>query len=112
GLIAQQIESGAVRALGVARAERSPQLPNVPTFAEGGVAGVEADAWSALFAPAKTPPAAIEQLYRAVAAVLSKEAVRAKLAQQGIPIALKSPGEISAMLPGEVEKWAALIKLA
>jgi tripartite-type tricarboxylate transporter receptor subunit TctC len=112
GLIGQQIETGTVRALGVARAERSPQLPNVPTFAEGGAAGVEADAWSALFAPAKTPPEVVNRLYRAVAAALSKDSVRARLAQQGIPIALKPPAEISAMLPGEVAKWAAVIKLA
>jgi tripartite-type tricarboxylate transporter receptor subunit TctC len=47
GLIGQQIESGSVRALGLARAERVPQLASVPTFAESGVPGVEADAWSA-----------------------------------------------------------------
>jgi tripartite-type tricarboxylate transporter receptor subunit TctC len=112
GLIGQQIESGAVRALSLASAQRVPQLASMPTFAEGGVPGVEADAWSALFAPAKTPPAVIERLYRAVAAVLSKETVRASMAKQGIPAALKTPGEIAAMLPGEVEKWAAVIKAA
>ena len=62
GLIGQQIESGAVRALGLARAERVPQLMSVPTFAESGVPGVEADAWSALFAPARTPAPVIERL--------------------------------------------------
>jgi len=112
GLIGQQIESGAVRALGLASARRVPQLAAVPTFAESGVPGVEADAWSALFAPAKTPPAVIERLYRAVAAALSKESVRAAMAKQGIPAALKAPTEFAAMLPGEVEKWAAVIKTA
>jgi tripartite-type tricarboxylate transporter receptor subunit TctC len=112
GLIGQQIESGAVRALGVASAERVAQLASVPTFAQAGVGGVEADAWSALFAPAKTPPAAIERLYSVVAAVLSKDSVRATMAKQGIPAALKPPAEIAAMLPGEVEKWAAVIKIA
>ena len=85
---------------------------DVPTFAEAGVAGVEADAWSALFAPAKTPPAVIEQLYKTVAPALANESVRANLARQGLPVALKTPAEMSAMLPGEVEKWAAVIKLA
>jgi tripartite-type tricarboxylate transporter receptor subunit TctC len=112
GLIGQQIESGAVRALGVASAQQVVQLPAVPTFAEAGVGGVEADAWSALFAPARTPPAVIDRLYRTVANVLSKESVRAAMAKQGIPASLKSPAEISAMLPGEVEKWAAVIKAA
>jgi tripartite-type tricarboxylate transporter receptor subunit TctC len=112
GLIGQQIESGSVRALGIARAQRLPQLASVPTFAESGVPGVEADAWSALFAPARTPPAVIERLYRAVAAALSKEAVRTAMAKQGIPAALKSPAEVAAMLPGEVQKWAAVIRTA
>jgi tripartite-type tricarboxylate transporter receptor subunit TctC len=112
GLIGQQIETGAVRALALASAQRVPQLAPVPTFAEGGVADVEADAWSALFAPAKTPPAVIERLYRMVSAALSKDAVRASMMKQGIPAALKTPAEISAMLPREVEKWAAVIRTA
>ena len=110
GLIGQQIESGSVRALGLARAERVPQLASVPTFAESGVPGVEADAWSALFAPARTPAPVIERLYLAIATALSKDAVRAAMAKQGIPPALKTPAEVTAMLPGEVAKWAAVIK--
>ena len=110
GLIGQQIESGSVRALGLARAERVPQLASVPTFAESGVPGVEADAWSALFAPARTPAPVIERLYFAIATALSKDAVRAAMAKQGIPPALKTPAEVTAMLPGEVAKWAAVIK--
>ena len=110
GLIGQQIESGSVRALGLARAERVPQLASVPTFAESGVPGVEADAWSALFAPARTPAPVIERLYLAIATALSKDAVRAAMAKQGIPPALKTPAEVAAMLPGEVAKWAAVIK--
>src|SRR3979411_3140071 len=79
GLIGQLIAAGS---------RRAPQLASVPTFAEAGVAGVEADAWSALFAPAKTPPATIERLYAAVAAALAKESIQTKLAGQGLPIAL------------------------
>jgi len=110
GLIGQQIESGTIRALGLARAERVPQLAAVPTFAESGVPGVEADAWSALFAPARTPAPIIERLYLAIATALSKDAVRAVMAKQGIPAALKSRAEVAAMLPAEVQKWAAVIK--
>ena len=82
----------------------------MPTFAESGVPGVEADAWSALFAPARTPAPVIERLYLAIATALSKDAVRAAMAKQGIPAALKTSAEIAAMLPGEVAKWAAVIK--
>jgi len=112
GLIAQMIAADKVRALAVASANRATQLPAVPTFAEAGVAGVEADAWSALFAPARTPPAVVDRLYGAVAGALQKESVRSALDKQGLPIALKTPAEMSAMLPAEVEKWAAVIRTA
>ena len=111
-MIAQQIASGNLRALGVASGKRVVQLSSVPTFAEAGVTGVEADAWSALFAPARTPGTVIDRLYKAVAVALTKESVTTNLARQGLPIALKTPAQMSAMLPAEVEKWAAVIKLA
>ena len=53
-----QIEAGELKALAVASARRAARLPKVATLAELGITGVEADAWFALFAPAKTPPAA------------------------------------------------------
>jgi tripartite-type tricarboxylate transporter receptor subunit TctC len=112
GLIGQLIATGAVRALGTASSRRAAQLADVPTFAEAGVPGVEADAWTALFAPARTPPAVIDRLYAAVAAALANESIQTNLARQGLPIALKTPAEMAAMLPAEVAKWAAVIRMA
>ena len=60
--VISHIDAGALRALGVASAERAARLPHLPTLAESGVAGVEADAWFALFAPANNPAATIERL--------------------------------------------------
>ena len=54
----------------------------------------------------------IDRLYNAVAAALAKDSVKSTLAKQGLPVALKTPAEMSAMLPGEIAKWAAVIKLA
>jgi len=112
GLIGQLIAAGSLRAPATASARRPAQLASVPTFAEAGVAGVEADAWAALFAPARTPAATIDRLYAAVAAALAKESIQANLARQGLPVALKTPAEMTAMLPAEVAKWAAVIKMA
>jgi tripartite-type tricarboxylate transporter receptor subunit TctC len=112
GLIAKLIEAGTVRALGVASAQRTPQLASLPTLAEGGIAGVEADAWSALFAPADTPAPVVERLYGAVEAVFSQDQVRALVARQGIPIALQTPAQLAGSLPGEIAKWAVVIKAA
>jgi tripartite-type tricarboxylate transporter receptor subunit TctC len=71
GLIGQQIESGSVRALGLARAERVPQLASVPTFAESGVPGVEADAWAALVTFAMSLRSLVKRCRSARAAALS-----------------------------------------
>ena len=106
------ITSGDLRALGVASPRRAARLPEVPTLQEAEVSGVEADAWFALFAPAKTPPAAIERLHNAVAAALRKEGPQKALAAQGMTVAIKSPAEMSAILPDEVQKWAGVIKAA
>jgi len=107
-----QIEAGELKALAVASARRAERLPQVATLAELNITGVEADAWFALFAPAKTPPAAIERLHGAVAKALGTATARDNLAKQGMTLALQTPAEVAAWLPGEVEKWAAVIKAA
>jgi tripartite-type tricarboxylate transporter receptor subunit TctC len=76
------------------------------------VPGVEADAWFALFAPAKTPAATIEKLYGAVSTALRTEAASNAVAAQGMTLAHRSPRELAAWLPGEIAKWAAVIKAA
>jgi tripartite-type tricarboxylate transporter receptor subunit TctC len=110
--VISHIDTGAVRALAVASARRASRLPNLPTLAEAGVGGVEADAWFALFAPAQTPAAIVERLYRMVAAGLTTDAATQAIAAQGMTLALRTPAELAAWLPGEVAKWAAVIKAA
>ena len=106
------IEAGNVRALAVASARRTARLPQVPTLAEAGISGVEADAWFALFAPAKTPPATVDRLYRAIVSSLGAEPAKDAIVKQGMTPWLRSPAEISAWLPGEIAKWSAVIKAA
>ncbi len=110
--VVSYIDAGAIRALAVAGGKRAARLPNVPTLAEAGIAGVEADAWFALFAPAKTPEATIEKLYGTVAGGLTSEPAAKAFAAQGMTLALRTPAELTAWLPGEVAKWAAVIKAA
>src|SRR6185312_3349152 len=55
------VDAGVLRPLAVASARRAQHLPDIPTLAEAGVSDVEADAWFALFAPAKTPAVAIDR---------------------------------------------------
>ncbi len=105
-----QIEGGQIRALALASATRAAALPNVPTLRELGVQGVEADAWFALFAPAKTPSPVIERLYQAVAGAARADAFKTALSAQGFTVALRPPADVAAWLPGEVEKWAKVIR--
>ena len=74
--VISQIESGELHALAVASAKRAARLPDLPTLTEAGVTGVEADAWFALFAPAKTPQPAIDRLYKSATAALSQPSRR------------------------------------
>jgi tripartite-type tricarboxylate transporter receptor subunit TctC len=106
------IDAGVLRAIAVASAKRAARLPNVPTLVEAGVAGVEADAWFALFAPANTPPAVTDRLYAAISTALTTQAAREAIAKQGMTLSLRPPAAVAAWLPGEVAKWAAVIKAA
>jgi tripartite-type tricarboxylate transporter receptor subunit TctC len=110
--VVSSIEAGSIRVLAVASAARAARLPNLPTLAEVGVPGVEGDAWFALFAPAKTPSSVIDTIHRAVRAGLSIQTARDTVAKQGMTLRLRTPAEIAAWLPGEVAKWAAVIKAA
>jgi tripartite-type tricarboxylate transporter receptor subunit TctC len=110
--VATHVDTGALRALAVASSRRTERLPAVPTLKEAGVSGVEADAWFALFAPAKTPSATIDRVYQAVVRALRGDAAKSVLAAQGMTLTIRSPAELAAMLPAEIAKWAAVIKAA
>jgi tripartite-type tricarboxylate transporter receptor subunit TctC len=110
--VAAQIDNGDVKALAIASTKRTPRLPGVPTLNEAGITGVEADAWFALFAPAGTPLAVRERIHQAVVKGMATDAAKSVLAAQGMTLAVKSPTELQAMIPAEIEKWAAVIKAA
>jgi tripartite-type tricarboxylate transporter receptor subunit TctC len=110
--VATHVDTGAVRALAIASGRRAERLPDVPTLKDAGVSGVEADAWFAMFAPVKTPADAIDRVYRAVVRALGSDTAKEVLAAQGMIPRLRSPAELGAMLPAEIEKWAGVIKAA
>jgi tripartite-type tricarboxylate transporter receptor subunit TctC len=110
--VAAQVDNADVKALAIASTKRTPRLPGVPTLNDAGITGVEADAWFALFAPAGTPLPARERIHDAVVKGLATDAAKSVLAAQGMTLAVKSPAELAAMIPVEIEKWAAVIKAA
>jgi tripartite-type tricarboxylate transporter receptor subunit TctC len=103
-------KSGKLRALAVASPQRLPQLPDVPTMAEAGLAGVEMNSWSGLLAPAKTPPEIIAKLNREAVKALQSPDVHDKLVSQGAMVVAGTPQEFAAYLKHEYENYGKLIE--
>jgi tripartite-type tricarboxylate transporter receptor subunit TctC len=109
--IIQHIGAGSLRALAVTTAERSPQLPDVPTVAET-VPGYEASALFGMGAPKKTPPEIIEKLNREINAVLAEPEMKKRLTELGGAPLMSSPEAFGAMIAAETEKWQKVVTSA
>ena len=110
-LLVPHVKTGKLRALGVSSAQRSSALPDVPSLAET-VPGYEAVQWSAIMAPAGTPPAIIRKLHDGVTSVLQVPEVRNRLTADSAEIVASTPDELAAFLRAETRKWAEVAKVA
>ncbi len=104
------VRSGQLRPIGIAAAKRHPLLPEVRTFEEMGIKGMDSDNWYALFTSRATPAAEIERINKAVRAALASEAVRTKLSNSGAQPAPSSPAELAALLKSDSDKWARMVR--
>ncbi len=109
--IIQHIRSGALRALGVTTAERSPQLPDVQTVAET-VPGYEASALFGVGAPRNTPKEIIERLNREINAILAEPDMKKRLVELGGEPLIQSPDGFGEMIKAETEKWRKVVEFA
>lgn len=107
---AAQIKGGKMRALATTAATRSPLLPEVPTFAEAGLAKIDFSAWFAIFAPAGTPAAALDVLNRNIVAALQAPETKTKLVEAGFSVIGSSRADTEKMLKAEAARWAAVVK--
>ena len=110
-----QITAGTVQPLAVLRAERIAALPDVPTMAETGLAGMEANIWNLLLVPAGTPQPIVDRLSGALGEVTLDPAVQQKFAQLGVvpPGTEKMPApEIKNFVQTEADRWEEVIKAA
>jgi tripartite-type tricarboxylate transporter receptor subunit TctC len=103
------VRGGQLKPLAIAADRRSPLLPDVPTFAEGGV-DYRFSTWFGLLAPAKTPDVVVAMLNRHTVDTLLEPAVRARIAEQGADVVANSPAEFGAFLKEETERLAAVIR--
>ncbi len=109
GMVAH-IKAGKLRPLAVSGSARAPQLPEVPTLAEAGVAGYSAYVWFGLMAPRGTPAAIVEQLNRELRAALATPEVTAYMAETGIEPIGSTPAEFDAYFREERSRWARVIR--
>jgi tripartite-type tricarboxylate transporter receptor subunit TctC len=99
------IKDGRVRALAVTTAERSSQLPELPTVIEAGVPGFDVDIWYGLLVPAKTPAAIVKKISDDVARVLADPDTQEKLRQRGLEPAYLNPAQTGELMRRDVARW-------
>ncbi len=102
--------AGKVKILASSGAVRSTALPDVPTFGELGLKGVEAMGWFGFFAPAKTPKPIVEALNRGINAALRSPDVAAKLSGVGMDPAPGTPEEFGRVVAADYAKWGPVVK--
>ena len=107
-----QVEAGKVKVLAVSTPERSPILPNVPTFREQGYPDLTIHIWSSLAAPAGTPDAVVNKLNAAFTKILREPALRAKWAElDGVPMPM-TPDEMTKLIQSDSKLWGEAVRLS
>ena len=106
------VQSDRLRALAVTSAERSPQLPGVPTMKEAGVADVQLTSWYGLLAPAGTPAPVLNKIAADLAAVMASPVLANGFSAQGLDLVRDSPAQFAGFIREEAEKYARIAKAA
>ena len=107
----EHIRAGKLRALAVTSAARSPLLPDIPTIGEF-VPGYEASNWNGIGAPRNTPAEIIDRLNKAINAGLADPKIRDRFVELGGVVLPGTPDDFGALIAGEIEKWANVVKFA
>ena len=107
-----QIKSGKLKALGYAGSVRSKLLPDVPTISEAGLPGYEVEQWWGILAPAGTPKAICDLLYKEIELIVNSEDTKKVFESQGAEPELMSPSEFGKFIQAETSKWGKVVKAA
>ncbi|MGZ5207029.1 MAG: Bug family tripartite tricarboxylate transporter substrate binding protein [Caldimonas sp.] len=102
--------TGKIRLLASSGSTRSPLLPEVPTFAESGLPGVEGTSWFAVYAPAKTPEPTIRQLNAAINKALAVPELRERFAKLGLEPTGGTPADLTKRMAEDTARWAPVVK--
>jgi tripartite-type tricarboxylate transporter receptor subunit TctC len=99
------LRDGRVRALAVTTAQRHPGMPELPTVAEQGVSGFDADIWYGFMVPAATPAALVQKLGRDLQTVLNDPDLQTKLRSRGVEPAYLDAAQSGALVRKDVARW-------
>ena len=105
------IKSGKLKPIGLAADKRNSAIPDVKTFNEMGIKGVDTNNWYAVFVKSGTPKVDIERLSMALKKVVKQEPLNSKLSQSGSEPVGSSPEELGNVLKKDIMKWSQLIKV-
>ncbi len=103
------LQAGKVRAIAVTAPQRLPALPDAPTMAEAGFAGIEIDTWFGLVAPAGTPDTVIDKLSAAFVQAVRDPGVVKQIADQGATAIANTPAEFAAFIASQTERYAKIV---
>ena len=106
----EHIKAGKIKTLGITSAERSDLVPEIPTLAEQGYPSAVAENWTALFAPARTPPEVVAKLNAAFTATINGADMRKTFRENAITPAPSTPDELGVFLKSEIAKWDKVIR--
>jgi tripartite-type tricarboxylate transporter receptor subunit TctC len=106
------IRNGQLKALATTGAKRTAALRDLPTVAEAGVKGFEADLWIAMVMPAAVPQPIVARLNRALNEVLAESDAQAALAAQGLDTEPGTPEALRARIAGDIERWRTIVAAA
>ena len=104
--------TGRLKTIGVAAAKRSAAMPEAPTFAEQGIAGVEVSSWNGISMPAGVAPAIVSRLAQEFAAALRLPDVRDRLMKLGAEVAGVTGPDFGRMVREDVARWAKVVRSA
>lgn len=104
------IQSGRLRALGIASAKRSSSAPDLPTIAEAGVPGYRAEAVLGMLAPARTPKAIIQKLNAEIHKTMRTPAAVEAMTRLGVDIELTTPEEFGRLIESEMHRWGKVVR--
>ena len=104
-IVGPHVKAGKLRALAVASQKRLEAAPDVPTFAESGMPGVDAKGWQGIMVPTGTPRPIIQRLHTELAKVLAVPELRAQLVDTGAEVGGEAPEEFAAFVAADRERW-------